>query len=176
MNMPDVDAWDRERDATLYQGPWPIVAHPACGPWGNLRHQYKGSEGGPELAVRAVTQVRAWGGVLEHPSHSLLWPVLELPAPGEVDAHGGWTEDVNQCDWGHVARKRTWVYCVRVSPEIAAWRPPPRKPTHWICDDIARAIKRGYVRKLRATKKQCILTPPLFAEWLVILAESAARD
>lgn len=118
--------WDRERDARAYDGPDPIVAHPACGPWGKLRHMYRGGEGGPELGIRAVEQVRKWGGVLEHPAHSLLWSACDLPWPGEQpDAWGGFTIDVNQCDWGHCARKRTWVYCVGVDPEIAAWRPPP---------------------------------------------------
>jgi hypothetical protein len=185
--MPEVDAWDVERDATKYNGPLPVVAHPACGPWGKLRHMYQGGEGGPELAIRAVEQVQLWGGVLEHPASSLLWEHCGLPRPGDPpDWCGGWTERIDQSDFGHVARKPTWIYCVRVDRELAAWRPPKREPTHWIagrhkppapeqrarwnnmssCPGVCPAhikICSGQQRKR---------TPKFCAEWLVLLASS----
>lgn len=61
-----VDCWDATRDARKYDGPYPVVAHPPCGPWGKLRHLSRNDD--PSLALRAVEQVRRWGGVLEHPA------------------------------------------------------------------------------------------------------------
>jgi hypothetical protein len=170
--------WAVDRDATKYEGPWPIVAHPACGPWGKLRHMYKGGEGGPELAIKAVDQVRQWGGVLEHPAHSRLWAHCNLPRPGEpTDEHGGYTVAIHQCDWGHVARKATWLYCVRVDREVAEWQPPKREPTHWISGGRGTPGKRASQCCPPGIKicseRQRKVTPPDLADYLIFMAGTA---
>lgn len=162
-----------ERDAKLYDGPWPLVAHPPCGPWGAMRHMCKRQD--PACALRAIEQVRRWGGVLEHPAYSRLWAHCELPRPGEVpDVWGGRSIEVEQVRWGHVARKRTWLYLVGVRSIGAI--PPSREPTHWVCGS-RNPNRRGRGGIVPSGIKVCSAqqrrrTPPAFAEWLVALARS----
>jgi len=158
------------RDARLYDGPGPVVAHPPCGPWGKLKHLYRGAE--HDCAVRALAQVRAFGGVLEHPAHSLLWRASELPRPGEpADRFGGYSLEVCQCNWGHVARKRTWLYLVGV-PRSALTFPPERTPTHWASGsrDAPRGPVPPGIKVCSAQQRR--RTPPDFARWLIALASA----
>ncbi|HKK93380.1 MAG TPA: hypothetical protein VJ925_08085, partial [Longimicrobiales bacterium] len=112
-SIAGVDCWDVERDARLYDGPHPVVAHPPCKTWGRFwwraRDRDTGDGGCGEHAVRAV---RRWGGVLEHPKDSGLWHRMMLPRPGYFDHLGGHTLAVEQCWWGHEAVKPTWLYVV----------------------------------------------------------------
>jgi hypothetical protein len=172
--LKQLDCYDASRDARTYAGPYPVVAHPPCGPWGKLRHQYEGAE--HDCGPRAVEQVRAWGGVLEHPAHSKLWERCGLPKPGELgDDWGGHTIEVDQVEWGHVARKRTWLYIVgvpraRVADLMLARPFPGRQPTHWASG--SRTAPRGPVPKgiKVCSAAQRRRTPPAFAEFLIALA------
>lgn len=122
-----------ERDARLYAGPHPVVAHPPCGRWCRLaamvqalypQHR-KGEDGGCFEA--ALAAVRRWGGVLEHPAYSDAWPAHDLNPPptggGWVNADfvGGWTCSVNQGEYDHPAKKATWLY-VCGAPKLPSLR------------------------------------------------------
>lgn len=205
-----VECWDESRDARLYSGPHPVVAHPPCGPWGRLRHLYRGSE--HDCAPRAVEQVRKWGGVLEHPAGSKLWEACDLPPPYDaseplpehsplwrkhndwplwkwgkpIDWAYGYTIALDQCEWGHVARKRTWLYLVGVPHEAREVPPyPGREPTHWISgfrtstgrspEHYAKngcAVPPG-IKVCSAQQRR--RTPREFAEYLVRLARAVKR-
>ena len=158
-SMPNVDTWDKSRGAEHYPCPHPAVAHPPCGPWG--RFAWKSLED-PALAPLAVSQVRRWGGVVEHPRDSALWRYMKLPKPGAGnDAAGGWTLEVEQSAWGHRAPKRTWLYIVGLPPA----RVPPMPPR--VPDPGGRIEFMCEAERER--------TPPAFARWLVELASRAAR-
>lgn len=176
--------YDETRDARTYAGPWPAVAHPPCGPWGRLKHLFRSDPirndreaSVAHLAIHALGIVRRYGGVLEHPAHSTLWTVaaLRLPEPGELpDAWGGRTFEVQQCDWGHPARKKTWLYMVRCSP--TSW-PRTGQPTHWV-SGVQTPGKRGKpppgIKICSAQQRR--RTPVAFAEWLLALARTANKE
>lgn len=176
-SMPDVEAWDQARDARQYAGPHPVVAHPPCGPWGKLRHMYQGNQ--HDCALRAVDQVRAFGGVLEHPAHSLLWRQCHLPWPGEL-AFDGFSVAVDQCAFGHVARKRTWLYVVGAPRSyVEDTKLTGGTPTHWISGGRGREGKKAHTTPVPHGIKVCSprqrrLSPPLFAQWLVDIARQVA--
>jgi hypothetical protein len=130
--LEDVDPWDRERDARLYAGPWPVVAHPPCGPWSALRHLCEAQDEAACMPF-AVAAVRRWGGVLEQPAGSAAFRAFGMPHPGELpDEHGGRSIEVCQVEWGHPARKRTWLYAVGCDLSLVRPPFPGRSPTHWV--------------------------------------------
>jgi hypothetical protein len=192
--MPGVDCWDEVRDARLYAGPYPIVAHPPCERWGRYWHggpsakvrRVKGDDGGCFAA--ALAAVRRWGGVLEHPAHSHAWRAFGLHEPVSRDSWqgndaDGFTCHVEQGHYGHRARKATWLYAFGCTPSPAIWGPSKASARldlgyHSAAERAAARLagshsERRYGRRL--TAKEARQTPPAFAEWLVSLARSVRR-
>jgi hypothetical protein len=131
--LEHVDPWDEHRDARLYAGPHPVVAHPPCSSWCMLAPVNEkrwgskiGHDGGCFEA--ALNAVRTYGGILEHPAYTLAWKAHELHRP--VRGHwrrslwdDGWVTEVSQSAYGHPARKRTWLYYVGANlPPAMDWR------------------------------------------------------
>lgn len=171
---PDLvtDWWDEARNADLYAGPNPVVAHPPCGPYSRLRKFNKYQK--PHHAILAVEFVRRWGGVLEHPAYSLLYDEIPLPKPGEpADSHGGFSIMVEQVRWGHLAKKPTWLYIVGCSRKSIEPLPPMRRHTH-TCGARARHKWPGTPKGMGAANRR--RTPRLFALWLLRLAEQCYVD
>lgn len=163
--LPGCDVWDIERDARNWPGARHVVAHPPCRAWGRLRAFAKPRPDEKELALFAVEQVRKFGGVLEHPASSTLWPAAGLPAPGKRDQFGGWTLPIHQHHWGHRAEKATLLYIVGCEPSDVPLLPYRMdEPTH-----VVQSRKRTDYRP-HITKAEREHTPPALAEWLVELA------
>ena len=165
-----LDCYDAARDARTYQGPHPIIAHPPCRGWGRLRGLAHATDEEKAIGPWCADQVRAWGGVLEHPAHSTLWSAADLPQPGSTDQFGGFTLDVEQFWWGHRAQKRTWLYvcgCARKDVPSMPIRlgKAPRVITN---RHGLRAGQPGY--RSEVTRRERDATPPDLAMWLVSLA------
>ena len=128
--LDNVDPWPESRDARLYDGPYPVVAHPPCSRWCRLaglveaRYGYKRGDDGGCFAA-ALESVRKWGGVLEHPAYTDAFKAYGLPAPPhhgwQATICGGWVCHVEQVHYGHPARKATWLYAHGVD-ELPALR------------------------------------------------------
>lgn len=174
--IPGCDVFDIDRDARTFQGGIPIVAHPPCRAWGSLRGLAKPAPGEKELARSAVHLIRTWGGVLEHPRLSRLWPDMGLPMSGKRDAFGGFSIGIDQFFWGHRAQKRTLLYVVGCEPRDIPEFPlalgdAPRVVTN---RKGLRAGMPGFRTEL--TKAEREHTPPLLAEWLVELARRCSAQ
>lgn len=131
--LPGVDPWDESRDARLYTGPHPVVAHPPCARWGRY------AEGGPSAKTprrigaddgcfeAALGAVRTFGGVLEHPeaSHAFgYYGITRPPFGGEWVRNlsfEGWVCCVHQGHYGHRANKATWLLAVGCELPALTW-------------------------------------------------------
>ena len=171
-----VDAWDVMRNARHWEGGCPVVAHPPCSQWGGLRHMARRDDAEKYMARAAVAWVRLNGGVLEHPARSTLWRDQAMPRPGEPTDGYGWTVEIDQWHWGHVAHKPTWLYIVGCTP--AQLPPIPRRE-----GKSDRVISTGHGLRegmpgwrSRVTQKEREYTPPALAEWLVEVARRCAQS
>lgn len=175
-DLPDVDPWDEDRDARMYTGPHPVIAHPPCARWCQLAHLVEslhphlkvGDDGG--LFQHALDAVRQWGGVLEHPAYSIAWAHHGLIRP----VHGqwtkglfdhGWTVQVSQAAYGHRARKLTWLYYVgdREPPPLDWSVPEHTARLSWFDDHHSAKVEV-------MGKSERAATPPAFRDMLISLA------
>lgn len=172
-----VDPWDIDRDARLYRGPFPVVAHPPCQLWVNFaalnfkryggEHNRPGNDGGCFAA--ALASVRKWGGVLEHPASSKAWAAHDLTAPRALGwtremSGPGWVCEVWQSAYGHRARKRTWLYFVGAAP------PPAMR---W--DRSPGSAQVGWFDRKKPTlsKAEASATPKPFRDALIDMAQKS---
>lgn len=183
--QPCVDPWDITRDARLYPGPFPVVAHPPCERWGRFsegtttrKDQKTGEDGG--CFASALASLRKWGGILEHPAHSKAWEHFGLTIP----RHSGWLYcgnrewvcEVSQGHYGHPARKLTWLYVVGPQPPELIWGPTEQRilPHIEAKYGYAFARRRGIVANQSGKQRQ--RTPPEFRDLLVSIASVECKE
>jgi hypothetical protein len=188
-NLPNVDPWDKVRDARKYRGPHAVVAHPPCERWGrywggapNKPNQYRLGEDEGCFAA-ALTAVRNYGGILEHPKDSHAWSyfgLLKPPTVGgwiEADRYGGWTCCVEQGHYGHFSRKATWLYAnSRWIPQLK-WGSSGQRihPVALAKHGYAKARRIGMVAMVGGKNKIAIreATPAEFRDILISIATRA---
>lgn len=174
--LPDVDPWDLSRDARLYAGPHPVVAHPPCDRWHQLsavNHKRWGwaiNEDGGCFAA-ALAAVRDWGGVLEHPAESRAFRFHGIPKPArgswQRTVDGDWITEVDQAAYGHRARKRTWL--------LYSGSEPPSS-MNWCATSGVLQIGRFDQKLPVMGKLEALATPIAFRDALLSLARSAHQQ
>lgn len=187
--LPGCDPWDEARDARLYDGPWPVVAHPPCARWGRYwhgsprkPHQYRlGDDKGCFAA--ALAAARRFGGVIEHPAYSKAWKAFRIPHPahdgGWLLTSDGWTAHVEQGHYGHMARKATWLlYCGGAKPPELKWGPAPQRLSEYAVERYGYEYARraGVMSYIGGKDKSAIRarTPERFRDLLLSIARSAS--
>ena len=181
--LPGVECWGEDRDARKYTGPHPVVAHPPCQLWGRFAHvnyarwggvhNHPGNDGG--CFAFALSAVREFGGVLEHPAFSDAWGAYRLHEPLRAGwqqcGKNEWTCEVWQSAYGHKANKRTWLLYVGAMPDEMAWHRPIG--THQIGFHDQRGKEKN---KPTISGKAASATPIDFAKALIGLAMNAAKQ
>lgn len=176
--IEDVDPWDEERDARLYDGPYPVIAHPPCQLWGNMAFVNYKRWGGEHnrpfndqgCFKSALDSVNRFGGVLEHPAKSRAFEFYGIEKPkgiGWQKSGEGWVCEVWQSAYGHRANKATWLYYKGENkPYDLIWDRP--KGSH----QIGFQDKRGKSNnKPTLSKKEANATPIAFRDELINLVK-----
>jgi hypothetical protein len=113
-----------------------------------------------QLAYFALAQVRLNGGILEHPAGSRLWKEAPLPLGDNVDEFGGFTIEIDQFDFGHVAHKNTKLYICGITKD----KLPPMPPKNLSSTD--RSICGNVKGTKRCTQYQREYTPDDLINWM----------
>jgi len=184
--LPNIDPWDKARNAKNYEGPYRIIAHPPCERWGSYwggsprkPHQYElgADDGCFEVAINALCK---FGGILEHPAYSHAWEFFNLPAP---NPKGGWTDTfplsschVEQGHYGHISRKKTWLLAYRCKLPQLIWGPSPQRLPGYAVERYGyeKARRIGVMAAIGGKDKTKIrnATPPEFRDLLISIAEN----
>jgi len=142
--IPGLDLWDAERDAYNFTGSNPVIAHPPCQQWSQLRGlpTVKAIQREKDLAFFCLEKVQQNGGILEHPRGSSFFKVAGITP----------TISINQSWFGFPARKTTYLY-------FHGYKPLPHPLSF---DPPSRSVQRMWGAGGERSRQ-----PLAFCEWLI---------
>jgi hypothetical protein len=147
----DCDCYDIVRDSLSTVSRIPGIYHPPCRNWSKLRKMSNFYPGERWLAIWSLIRVRRYGGVLEHPTGSLLFKKYIVHPKNGLDQYGGFSICVNQHWFGFKAEKSTMLYIVGIDPNQL-----PKYPlsfdcvTHSVCNSRGKSFKKELSKKARS--------------------------
>jgi hypothetical protein len=148
------NCYDKERNAIAYKGVDPVIAHPPCRAWGKLKGMAKPEPGEKDLALWAMELINRNGGILEHPKASDLFR--------QADTEPGFLLPIQQKDFGHEARKDTFLYIVGT--------------THDKLPVLPLILGEPEQKIQNMQRKQREQTPENLAKWLIKTLEVIKND
>lgn len=186
-NHPKIEPWDVERNAFNCKNGAPAICHPPCKRWGRYW------SGGPSVKVKrllgddgncfahSLWYVRTFGGVIEHPeaSHAYKYYGLNKPPKSggwiKADEFGGLCCCVEQGNYGHKARKATWLYINKLKPIELKWGKSDAKhkmelSPHSKEQAIKIRNRKNYKPCKRLSEYERLATPIEFRDLLIELA------
>jgi hypothetical protein len=115
-NYSIFDTYSKKRNAFTYYSRSPLIAHPPCRLFSRLRGFSTANKSEKKLAFFALSRVRQFGGILEHPRSSTLWKNGNFNLSGNIDEYGGFLRSVNLSWFGYPCEKKTMLYFVGIKP------------------------------------------------------------
>lgn len=181
---PRVIPWDKKTNAFNCRNGFPAICHPPCERWGRYwsggpsvkRRKVLGDDGG--AFAFCLWYVRTYGGVIEHPEASRAFDYYGLETPPKkggwvsCDKYGGWACCVEQGNYGHEARKATWLYFNGSWPIDLKWGPSEAKVKfETSLKDSSLRGQDGYKPAQKLSDKQRLATPKEFKELLITMVD-----
>jgi hypothetical protein len=103
--LPNLLIYTSRENALSYTGSLPAICHPPCAMFSRDRMLSKYNEESIQLARHCYDICQINGGIIEQPAHSIMFDYLGIKPTMEV-----W-----QSWFGFRAKKRTWLYCDKVT-------------------------------------------------------------
>lgn len=148
--IPGLDIYNAERDAYNFTGLNPVICHPPCAQWSQMRAFSNQDERLKNLANFCFRSLVNNGGIFEHPSGSMVWKQFNWPTGTKIIS-------VNQSWFGFPAQKKTILAFYRCSPIS--------HPLSF--DAVTHVLGKRKNGKRELSKSQRSLTTLSFNQWLI---------